>query len=338
MQIHKFIIHVLDQNSPAPILNDFEGEIHEEVHEFFEKHINRALKDDDMKKAKFNEERNIIKECCEEIIYDETTFVENSKEIALDLFKSMKSSHNISSCDLAICLYSIEENKFVGILKLDYKKSYTHSIEFIDEKFKIQIIPNEVGLPTSSQRIKKCAFIGLSGANDDYHLEVLDKQLNKDPDKEGGNFFVSNFLNCDIIMDNKDKTKIFKNSTEKWVKNSLYDDIETATIMRENLVQTLKEKEEVDLNEFINEVIEEENLKESFIEHISREGIEEDNFKIDKNWVEKKLKKKSIKTDTGFEVKAGLEDFEDYLRYQTKKNHDGTIDIILKNVKFYEER
>lgn len=337
MLIHKFIIHVLDKNANAPILNDFEGEINEEVQDFFEKHLSRALKDDDMKKAKFNEGRNIVKECCEEIIYDEAQFVDNSKEIALELFKTMKSNQNISSCDLAICLYSIEDDKFVGILKLDYKKSYTHSIEFIDEKFKIQIIPNEVGLPTSSQKLKKCAFIGLSGVNDEYHLEVLDKDLAKNPDKEG-DFFISNFLNCEIIMDDKDKTKIFKNSTEKWVKNSLYDDIQTATAFRENLVHTLKQKEEVDINEFVNGVIEEDHLKESFIDHISREGIIEDNFTIDKNWVEKNLKKKSIKTDTGFEMKGSLEDFEDYFKYQIKKNSDGSLDIILKNVKFYEEK
>lgn len=337
MLIHKFIIHVLDKNSNTPILNDFEGEINEEVQDFFEKHLSRALKDDDIKKAKFNEGRNIIKECCEEIIYNELKFVDNSKEIALELFKTMKSNQNISSSDLAVCLYSIEDDKFVGILKLDYKKSYTHSIEFVDEKFKIQIIPNEVGLPTSSQKLKKCAFIGLSGVNDDYHLEVLDKDLVKNPDKEG-DFFISNFLNCEVLMDDKDKTKIFKNSTEKWVKNSLYDDIETATVLRENLVQTLKQKEEVDINEFVSSVIEEDHLKESFIDHISREGIIEDNFTIDKNWVEKNLKKKSMKTDTGFEIKGSLEDFEDYFKYQIKKNSDGSLDLILKNIKFYEEK
>ncbi|SHJ88923.1 nucleoid-associated protein [Tepidibacter formicigenes] len=337
MLIHKFIIHVLDKNSDTPILNDFEGEINEEVEELLVKHISKALKDDDLKKCKFNEGPNIVKECCEEIIYDEITFVDNSKKIANEMFKIIKSNQNISSCDLVICLYSIDDDKYVGLLKLDYKKSYTHSIEFIEEKFKIQIVPNEVGLPSSSQKIKKCAFIGLSGVNDDYHLEVLDRDLNKSSDKEG-NFFISNFLNCDIIMDNKDKTKIFRNSTEKWVKNSLYDDIQTAAILRENLVNTLKYKDEVDINNFVDEVIEDENLKESFIEHISREGIEEDNFTIDKDWVEKKLKKKNIKTDTGFEIKGNLEDFEDYLKYQMKQNSDGSVDIIIKNVKFYEEK
>ncbi|OPJ56492.1 nucleoid-associated protein [Alkalithermobacter paradoxus] len=336
MQIHKFIIHILDKNNPTPILNDFEGEINEQVHEFFEKHIYRAIRDDNNKKAKFVDSQSDIKQLCEEIIYDSSTFLDNSKEIAMNLFESMKKSENTTSCDLAICLYSIEDDYYIGLLLLDYKKTYTHSIEFVEDKFNIKIVENEVALPNSSQRLKRCAFIGLSGINDDYNLIILDKDLIKNLDLE--NYFVSSFLKCEIILDDKDKTRIFKNSAEKWVKTSLYDDIEAATIIRESLTQTLKDKEQINIKEFADKVIEEDNLRESFVEHISKEGIQEGNFNIDKKWVDKNLKNKVIKTDTGFEIKGSSEVFEDYFKYQTKKNDDGSIDIIIKNVKFYEEK
>ena len=39
-------------------------------------------------------------------------------------------------------------------------------------------------------------------------------------------------------------------------------------------------------------------------------GLDE-SFNIDKKWVEKKLKKRGIKTDNGFDIKADLTDFED---------------------------
>ena len=62
------------------------------------------------------------------------------------------------------------------------------------------------------------------------------------------------------------------------------------------------------------------------------------NFSIDKKWVEKKLKKRSIKTDTGFDVKGNLIDFEDPMKYSVRQNPDGSIDIVIKNVRFYEEK
>lgn len=110
--IHKSIIHVLDTNSDAPILNDYECKNSLEVDKFFQKIITRVLKDDDLRKAKFKDYNdNIVKNCCEQIIYDEKTFLQNSKEIAAYLFEVMQRNNEIDSCDLAICLYSVKDEK-----------------------------------------------------------------------------------------------------------------------------------------------------------------------------------------------------------------------------------
>ena len=72
MIIHKFIVHVLDKNSDVPILNDFEGKINPEVDKFFQKVIKRVTKDDDLRKGVFkNYNDNVVRNCCEQIIYDE---------------------------------------------------------------------------------------------------------------------------------------------------------------------------------------------------------------------------------------------------------------------------
>ena len=129
MIVHKYIVHVLDRNSEGPILNDFEGKNNMEVDKFFEKVINKVTKDDDFRQAVFKDyNENIIRNCCEQIIYDEDTFLQNSKEIAAYLFEVMKINAEIESCDLAICLYTVKDEKYVGIVKLDYKRLYTHSI------------------------------------------------------------------------------------------------------------------------------------------------------------------------------------------------------------------
>lgn len=334
MIIHKFIIHVLDKNSDMPILNDYEGKINPEVDKFFQKMLNRVTKDDDLRKAVFNDYNdNTVKNCCEQIIYNEDTFLENSKEIAAYLFDIMKINSEIDSCDLAICLYTIKDEKFVGILKLDYKKSYTHSIEFIDEKFNIQIVANEVGIPETARQ-KQAALVGISGVNDEYHLKLLDKDAEKE---ENDSKFIKEFLNSSRIDDDKYKTKVFKNSAETWITNALTDNIKKAEDMRSVLNYTLKEKDELDIVEFINETIKDEDLKESFKEHIKDKGLDE-GFSIDKKWIEKKLKKRNIKTDNGFDIKGNLDDFEDPMKYNVKQNPDGSIDITIKNVRFYEEK
>ncbi|HBF4754232.1 TPA: nucleoid-associated protein, partial [Clostridioides difficile] len=58
MIIHKFIIHVLDKNSDTPILNDFEGRVSQDMDIFFQKKINKVLRDNDIRKAVFNDYSN----------------------------------------------------------------------------------------------------------------------------------------------------------------------------------------------------------------------------------------------------------------------------------------
>ncbi len=334
MVIHKFIIHVLDKNNDFPILNDFEGKINQEVDKFFKKTIKKVSKDDDLRKAIFNNyNENIVKNCCEQIIYNEETFVENSKEIASYLFEIMKINQEIDSCDLAVCLYSDKDEKNVAILKLDYKKLYTHTIEYVDDKFNIQMVSNKVGISETANQ-KQCAIVGVSGINDEYHFVLVDKDFEK---KGLESKFLSEFLCATKIDDDKYKTKVFKNTTENWITNALSKDMKQAEDVRGMLNYSLKEKNELEVDKFIKDAINDEDLRDSFKEHLKEKGIE-DTFSIDKKWIEKKLKNRSIKTDTGFEIKSNYTNFEDNMKYSIRKNENGTFDILIKNITFYEEK
>ncbi|MBY1915263.1 nucleoid-associated protein [Clostridioides difficile] len=332
MIIHKFIIHVLDKNSDTPILNDFEGRVSQDMDLFFQKKINKVLRDNDIRKAVFNDySSNLIKKCCEQIIYDESSFLNNSKEIASYLFDVMKLNATLESCDLAICLYSQKDEKKVAILKLDYNKSYTHSISFEDDKFNIQMSTNEVNIQ-ETKTVKIATLIGLSGMNDEYHLRVLDKDAEKE---ETNSKFVTEFLNATKVKDDKYKTKVFKGLVDAFIAN-LYSDMKQGEDVRSILLYMLREKQKLDINEF-TEIAIKEDLKDSFKDHAEEKGLD-GSFNIDKKWVEKNLKNRHIKTDTGIEIKGKMDDFEDFMKYGIRHNVNGTVDIIIKNVSFYEEK
>ena len=170
--------------------------------------------------------------------------------------------------------------------------------------------------------------------NDEYQFRALDKDSEKSglPSK-----FIGEFIDGEKIDDDKYKTKVFKTSADNWITNALANDIKQAEDARSILNYTLKEQQQVDVAEFAERAIKDEDLKEGFKELMEEKGIDE-SFSIDKKWVEKKLKKRNIKTDNGFEIKGNLTDFEDPMKYSIKKNEDGTIDIVIKNVNFFEEK
>lgn len=62
------------------------------------------------------------------------------------------------------------------------------------------------------------------------------------------------------------------------------------------------------------------------------DGYHQD-FEVDKHWIESKMKVKELKTDTGLVIKGDYDLFKDSQRINMKKNGDGTIDYIIKNVR-----
>ena len=148
---------------------------------------------------------------------------------------------------------------------------------------------------------------------------------------------MTEFLKVEKIKDEKFLTKVFKNTTENWITNAYANDVKEAESIRSILNYNLKETNDVDLDKFIEESIKDEARKESYKELMVEKGVDE-TFNIDKTWVEKKLKRRSIKTNTGFDIKGLLDDFEDPMKYSFKQNEDGSFDITIKNVEFYEEK
>lgn len=71
----------------------------------------------------------------------------------------MKGNVNIPACDLIVVSIITDVGLMIGILKMDYVKNFTHAVEYLDNKIAIGIVPQAAGLPGSSQRIQKAAFI-----------------------------------------------------------------------------------------------------------------------------------------------------------------------------------
>ncbi|MCT4593159.1 MAG: nucleoid-associated protein [Anaeromicrobium sp.] len=333
--IKKVITHVIDMNSDRPLLNDFTQEIDATIHEFLEKHIVKNLQSEDNKKANFRSGEQTILRACESIFDDSDTFVANSQRIAERLFKVMKDNNYSSSCDLVVVLYSFEENDYVAILNLDYSTSFIHQVEFVEDRFKIDIKPQAIGLPGTNKKINKCAFIKRYDEESEYDLIVLDKYVDLKND-DIVPFFVNDFLNCNMILDDRDKTKIFRDSVEKWVRKNLREDIDAAMEVRDELVNQYRNKVDIDPNDFVRQVIDDNDKRDHLVQYLADAGINS-KFEIDKDWVEKKIKKRKIKTNTGVKIEVAYEDFKDNSKIEIERNNDGTIDIVVKSVRFTQE-
>ncbi|MEG2353437.1 MAG: nucleoid-associated protein [Clostridium sp.] len=333
------VIHILDNTAVEPILNEFALDLNEEIYTFLYKHIQKCLSDEELKYAIFTEGRNIIKEVSYEYLSGHSNLLDASKELARQMFTTMKSNGNIPSCDLITVSISTEYGPMLGILKMDYVKNYMHNIEFVDNKLGINIIPQVTGLPGSGQKIQKCAIIKTSKCDNKYDLMVLDKQKKgKHNDDYGSNYFIDTYLGCEIINNERDMTKNFLHATEQWTRNNLSDNADKAEKLRRTAKKKLQEEEHIDVLDFAQEIFgENEEITKDFLSFSKVNGVS-DKVEVDREWVDKKLKRVRLKIDGDIDLYLSGEAYKDFERFEIKRNGDGSINIIVKHIRNYIEK
>lgn len=340
INIKRAIIHVLDKESNEPLLNEFELEVDDDIHYFLEKHITKSISDDESRKAVFKEGRNIIKEVCLRVCNDNEYFIEGSKEIARQLFKAMKTNSSISSTDLIICVYEDNEGESVAILKMDYTVSFVHDVELIDNMFKISIKKQDISLPGVNQRIQKCAFVKAQEQPSDHDLIILDNQISKRSKEEPvAQFFLQTFLGADLVLDSKACTKIFKSETENWIRNKAKEGETSIEDVREIVNDVIRQEDEIDMDSFSARAFEnKESLREEYMSNMKEKGLTSDRFEVDKDWVDKKLCKIRLKTESNIEIVIDYDQYNDKGKFEIIANPDGTRSIIIKNVSSIMEK
>lgn len=340
INIQDAVIHILDSNAIDPILNEYTLELNEDTYKFLHKHIEKCLKDEELKTAVFNSERNIVKEIVQDYLNAvDTDLLGLSKELARQLFSIMKGNVNIPSCDLVVVSLITDVGPMIGILKMDYVKNFTHAVEFVDDKIGIGIVPQSAGLPASSQRIQKAAFIKPIREEQAFDLYVIDKQKkSNDDDEYGANYFMNSFLGCSIVTNKRDMTKTFLKAAETWTRSNITEDAEKAERIRTTVKSKLREEDSINIEEFSNELFKEEPTKRQDFETFMKGNGLEQEVAVDKAWVEKKLKRIRLKIDKDIDLYINEEAYHDNSKFEIQRNGDGSINMIIKHVINYIEK
>lgn len=333
--VHKTIIHYLNKETEKLILADYENTTNVDLVKDFKKIMNSVSKNEFTRKGVFTDYKdNEIKKYAEEMIYNEDSFIENSKEIAKNLYDIMQLSENIDSGCLAIGLFTVNDEKQVGIFKIGFKKSYTNEVKKMENnRFRMNMIKKEDLIPENMVTTQS-AIILASGINDEYHALVLDKNAEKEKlDSD----FIQKFLGISKVEDDAYKTRVIKETIENFIVNSYSENVKEGEDIRSYLTKTLKDETLVTPNEIINKLIED-NAKKEIITEVLEEKIDDldKTIELDKTWIDKKTKNRGFKTDTGFSIKGKIEDFDDPTKYSLVKNPDGSVNIVLKNIKFFD--
>ena len=328
--LHEAVIHVLDKNGDEPVLNEFLIELEDkDVNEYITKHIKKALKDELIMTAAFRDD-SIPKALSESYFGEAIDMLETSKEAARNLFNIIKLDENAESGDLLTVSATTEQGPLLALLSMNYVKSFFHSINYVEDKVGIGIVSQRIGLPGSSQKISKGAFIMPNTGQ----LYVLDKEYSK----IGEGYFVDSFLKCDIVTNDRDQTKKLYQSVEDWTRANLPDNADKAEEIRRESKRQLEHREELELERFSENLFKgHKELQEDFVEFAQGCGVEPE-VTLDKQWVDKKLKRTRLKIDNEIDLYLNKEVYDDNDKFEIVRNGDGTINIVIKAITNFIEK
>lgn len=344
ININEAIIHVLDNNADAPILNEYNLDLDEAKYTLLLKLIQKSLKDEKLRYAIYkggraanieNYKFNNTRIYSQQYLNGECTLLETSKELATDLFKIMRNQGGIPSCDFITVSFSTEFGPMLGLFKMDYIENYTHSIQMLDNKMSVDIVPQITCLSSGGQKVHKCAFIKPYRSENKFDLMVIDNQ-SKNKDENGSQYFTNDFLKCVVVENERDMTKNFINVTEKWAQNNFREDASKQEMFRKDVKRQLEEKDNIVVHDFAENIFDDDKL-ENFNDFMEEHNVPEI-VNIDKEYVVKKLRRTRLKIDCGIDIYINEDTYNDRSMFEVQRNGDGTINMIIKHISNYIEK
>ena len=323
--IRKAIIHILDTFVGMPVFSDRELNCGPELYDFFKGNLEKITGSDDIKHCRFTEEAE-LPVMLEGFVYDD--FVPLSQRIAGDLYDVMAANVEIPPADLAVLLFRFEEQDYLGLLKMNYKSSYTHCTTSDLGENSNEIIMQKALLPSESQRISEAAIIRM----DDMDIMLLEKKYDVNGTKT--NYMSQLFLKCHAPLSQKSRLNIVTKAVEQ-VNNKFFDkeDIDRKMEVKKIIHDELEEQGALDVA-VIKEKVFKDNLEmqKEFEEKLEKYNLAETKIEPQNKTTTKKFEKQCLKTDTGIEITIPMDQYGNNDNVEFFTNPDGTISVMIKNI------
>lgn len=323
------IVHILDGEKGEPVLSKEALDLTQDINDFFRDHIYKLLSEDELKQCHFGDEKNQVYQ--DFVSYDEKDLKKSSTGIAEALYNIMNANVSIPSADVAFITYQVNGQKFLAMLKFNYKTSLQHKT--VDKKGnrQNQIVICRESLSASVTKLNEAVIMDM----DNKTFRMIEKKYEINGIKE--NYLSACFLGCDTSISEKRKTEIIMKICDKVNKKFDVEDPDSIMETKRVLYKQIEEDGKIDIEKAGNDLFASKPaLKEHFDELVNRTSIKNQMVVPESEKTIKKLESYTLKTDTGIEVKLPTFVYDDTDCFRIKHHTDGSISIEICNIQKME--
>lgn len=319
------VVHVLDSSVGMPVLSDCPVDLTSSQCDFIKAHIEKFTESDEVKICHFADGSaigNLVRGCNAE------NFIQISQKICTSLYEIMNANIDIPDGDAAVVAIRKDGIDYFGLLKLDYKSSYTHFIRETGDGNANEIILQKAILPSASQKLSEAFLVNLATG------EVFLTEKKREVNGEKKFYFSELFLECNAPLSQKSKLDIVTRAVEQVNKKYAGDeDIRRKMEIKQALYDELEE----------NGCLSVENVKERVFgdnpemqveldEKLERYNMSNEVVKPKNEITIRKFQTQHLVTDTGIELVIPMEEYKNPDKVEFVTQPDGTISVFLKNI------
>lgn len=322
--LRQAILHILDRNAGVPVLSDQLLDL-EEVGSYVSAHISRAYQDDEVKVLSLSENPCQVISTVLRMKDEPDVFMEMSKMFATAFYDAI-SAWDIPPCDLLAVEFQSDSDRFLAILKLNYKNSYIHFVNQ-GEGISNTILCQPVSLPSASQKIDEFMIF-------DFQLDKLFlKEKKYSIDGQNQKYISQQILKIPDEKSPKEKLNIVKKAMKNVVGKYYPGDLQSEMEADKAISNDFNERQSMRvpaLAESISRGVP--TIKEEFYSELQKHGIEESEISLPDNLERTVNKKRKIVTEDGIEIKLPLSMVNRRDKFEIINNPDGSLSLLIKNV------
>jgi len=323
--INKSILHVLDTNAGIPVLSDVLLNMSTGVKEYIEKHVEKSIKDSDIKRTTFRDQSNFKNKISDYRSHSEE-LVRVSREISQLFFDYMLENIEIPSADLVFVDFDLNHETYLGIFKFNYKHGYIHYVN-TDNGLSNDILVQPCVLPTESQKLEEFVIVNLRT----HEVMIKEKKYAIDDQKE---YYISNqLLQCEDAISEKEAFDIVEKTVKKIIATEYSGDIEKLNNFKQVMADDYDSESKIDIDNIAKITFNgDEMIQAKFMEAVEQNGLFDKKVQVTSNIEKKIFKKQKFITDTGIEISIPADQLNRNDIIEFKNNPDGTISVEIKNI------
>jgi len=307
IQLEQLIVHILDPKHPDGFVQSectIPLENNQRLVDYFVGHIQNSLKNPSVKAARFVAiDNEIVSGICKELLQDRLDLVEGSRKLAQQLYDIIAKDKRINACDLAVCFYKAEKqnivSRYLALLNIEPSEVFRH-IKVHDSQGNLYVdykIETEV-MPTTGEKLQKCAFIQQIEPRPDYDMMLLDRQTKG---KDVAKFFIKEFMGATPAFDARQRTDYLYRGLI-----SAHNQIRPELKPHENeyldqAIQVAIKSERINFDTWIEALPLSEGHKKQ-IDQVVSQNLPDREFDIDRTYYQKLVHKRRFQGDHGLKV------------------------------------